>query len=352
MACGNDSPMIRIRYPIKLLAAAALYYTGLLNLYLRFRYRNHALVLLYHRVLTDTERRQSHSSESIIVTPATFERHLRLLRRHFTIVDPDGFVEWLRNGRQTSKPPCLITFDDGWKDNRTNALPILHSLNVPVVIFLPTAYIGTGNLFWQERFSHLLEVLGRHPALRSHPLVSRHGLGDMFVSNAKVRLRRARFLARSFKNHGAGTIESIIAEVTELLRMSGIDIPRSDIDAYLSWDDVQELRRTHVHFGSHAVSHRILTLLDPQSVYDELASSRRQLEQRLQQPPALLAYPNGNHDDISCRIARESGYQFAFTTVPGWVSPQDDRFRLPRINIHEGAHRHTPLFLASLLRVM
>ena len=338
-----------LRYHIKLLLAASLFYSGALFLILRWRFRRSGVVLLYHRVLPEAECAQSFSSRAIIVSPATFERHLRFLRRHFTVLGPEEFREWLLNRREYPRPPCLITFDDGWKDNLTHARPALKAHNLPAVIFLPTDYIGTGKAFWQERLSHLLYRFGQQPALRQHPLVARHGLSDLFTARHSELADHACALARTFKNRKPQETDNLIAEVAAAL--AGNDDP-AGIDTYLSWDDVQTLRPDGIAFGSHTVSHRMLTQIDPAAVTEELTESRRVLEQRLNAPVRLLAYPNGNHTVDTCERARQAGYELAFTTIPGRVTRGDDPMTLRRINIHDGAHRHLPLFCTSITGVL
>jgi peptidoglycan/xylan/chitin deacetylase (PgdA/CDA1 family) len=339
----------RLRYRIKLLLASSLYYSGLLHLILRWRLQHRGVVLLYHRVLSEAELAATFSSEAIIVSPATFERHLQFLRRHFTIVGLEEFREWLLNRRRFALPPCLITFDDGWKDNLTHACPVLKAQGLPAVIFLPTAYIGTGEPFWQERLSRLLYRLGQNPILRKHPVVARHALDDLFATQQSDLADRACTLARSFKNRNPQEVDTIVAEVAAVLAPLATADDRADVDTFLSWKDVQNLRPDGITFGSHTVTHRILTQIDSATVAEELAESKRTLEQRLGAPVRVLAYPNGNHDAGICQQAREAGYDLAFTTIPGLVSPGDDTMRLRRLNIHDGAHRHLPLFFTAVL---
>lgn len=335
----------------KLLIAIALYYSGLLGLLLRWRYARQGIVLLYHRVLPESVSARSHSSNAIVVTPTTFTRHLRVLRRHFSFVSPLEFEEWWQGKRRLPKPPCLISFDDGWKDNLEYARPILRAAGAPAIIFLPTDYIGTGRVFWQERLSGLLDTLGRHSELRSHPLVARLTLDAVFQQDGASRSLQARDVARRFKTHTPEQIDSIVTEVADLVRTVTGPVEPASIDAYLNWQDVQTMLPEDIHFGSHAVTHRILTRLDSVAVQNELSTSKQILEQKLGKAVRMLAYPNGDHDETTCRIARESGYSLAFTTVPGWVQPGVAPYRLKRINIHEGGHRYTALLYASILGI-
>lgn len=339
-----------LRYHIKLTLAAVLFYSGALHVLLRWRLRRRALVLLYHRVLPAAESAQSFSSKAIIVSPATFECHLRFLRRHFSVLGPEEFREWLLSGRDCRRPPCLITFDDGWKDNLTYARPMLKAWNLPAIIFLPTDYIGTGKSFWQERLSRLLFRLGQQTSLHAHPLVARHGLETLFTCARPELARQAGDLARAYKNRDTRDAEHLIAEVSAAL--AGHDDSSADIDTYLSWEDVQRMRADGIAFGSHTVSHRILTQIDAAAVDTELSESKRILEQRLNTSVRLLAYPNGNHNADTVERARRTDYELAFTTIAGRVARGDDPMTLRRINIHDGAHRHLPLFCASILGVL
>jgi len=337
-----------LRYHIKLALAASLYFSGMLRLMLRWRLRGRGLVLLYHRVLPESDRSKSGSSGAIIVTPETFDRHLRFLQRHFSVLGPDEFNAWRMGHRQTPRPPCLITFDDGWKDNYTHAYPLLKSHRLPAVIFLPTDYIGTGNLFWQEELTHLLLRLGQRPERRGDAIVDQYGLDPLFSGAGESLAERAGTLARSYKNRDWDEVQRMIRDLRSTLQeVEGT----TRVDAYLNWNEVDELRANRISFGSHAVSHRILTQLSPTEVAQELAASKTILENRLGTTVDLLAYPNGNHDHETCRQASLAGYQLAFTTVSGRVTRQDDPMRLRRINIHNGAHRHLPLFCASILGV-
>ena len=52
-----------------------------------------------------------------------------------------------------NKPCVVITFDDGYKNNYTNAYPILKKYNIPAIIFLTTNFIDSKNetfMNWEQ----------------------------------------------------------------------------------------------------------------------------------------------------------------------------------------------------------
>lgn len=96
-------------------------------------------VLLYHRV-TDGVR------DNLTVGVEQFDRQMMLLRRHFHLIDLPDLVELDRVPRST-RPTVCVTFDDGYLDNYTHAVPILLRHQVPTTFFVATGLIGTTRQF-------------------------------------------------------------------------------------------------------------------------------------------------------------------------------------------------------------
>ena len=97
----------------------------------------------------------------------------------------------------------------------------------------------------------------------------------------------------------------------------------------MSWDELRALEELGVRVGSHTVSHLHLPALSEQELADELAASRRRLEEELGRPCRFLAYPFGDCDDRIRAAARAAGYVAAFG-LPGDASGRDpfDVFRV------------------------
>jgi len=101
-----------------------------------------------------------------------------------------------------------------------------------------------------------------------------------------------------------------------------------------TWEQVGALAEAGVAIGSHTRHHRRLTRLGVEERREELAGSLAELRQRLPSATAILAYPNGDHDEAVCRAAREVGYVAAFTTEKGRNDAATDPFRLRRVSVH------------------
>ncbi len=106
-------------------------------------WRPYAIVLMYHAVDASGWRWS--------VSPAMFERQMRFLAKHRTVVPLADVVAFARGERMLPKNAVAITFDDGYKDTRTVALPILERYHLPATLFLTSALARKDVLHGLER---------------------------------------------------------------------------------------------------------------------------------------------------------------------------------------------------------
>ena len=79
-----------------------------------------------------------------------------------------------------------------------------------------------------------------------------------------------------------------------------------------------------------------LTGGDPTRLLSDLSAARQTLRSRYGVPVNWFAYPSGSYDDAVVAAVRTAGYVGATTLSPGWAGPQEDRFRLPRLEVVGG----------------
>jgi peptidoglycan/xylan/chitin deacetylase (PgdA/CDA1 family) len=101
----------------------------------------------------------------------------------------------------------------------------------------------------------------------------------------------------------------------------------------LDWDEVKEMGMRGVEFGSHTLTHPMLSSVPTDVARREIAESKRALEDRLGSPVGLFCYPRGDFNDDVKRMVREAGYQAACSTLPGVNDRRTDVFELRRTYI-------------------
>lgn len=341
-----------VKASIRTAASSGLYHSGILALLAKRKLAGRATVLMYHRVLPDAEIEDSPSHPGIIVSTRNFDSQMAFIRKSLKPMDADRFLSTMESGAPFPSGSCLVTFDDGWRDNHDHALPILEKYGIPAVIFLPTSLIGSTERFWQERTVEririAIDLCRREPEalnrFRTDPLLQ-DLVPCLTGSPRDSRDQVARFVA-AMKKRTRSDADAFGARL--LAALDGVGEGELSEPHFLDWDQVAEMERRGVRFGSHGASHHILT--DPGAdPAQELEHSRHVLESRLSRPVELFSYPNGNYDDRIIDLAKSAGYRLAFTTRSGTVSRNDSPMTLKRNNIHDGAAPGIPLFLLRIL---
>ncbi len=308
--------------------AGFLFYSGLIRLWMRFRYhhrRGSALCVLgLHRVLSHDELQRAHSLPGIILRQGTFEAVVRYLQTHFSIISLQAFLSTQATARSDSRLPCLLTFDDGWRDNFTTALPILKKYNAPAVIFAVSGLVETPNTFWVE---NLAKNWKREDCRRK--------LDVAFAESSKSGPSETTFegIVEKLKHLPAAKREQVLDSLPgDLNPGESMD----DGDRMFSWSEAKDLQKEGVEIEAHSVTHPLLVYEDDETVVRELSESKRLLEQKLGKRVRAFAYPNGTWDQRVRKMVEEAGYECAFTTEKGWHHPGADRFAIRRIMLHEG----------------
>ena len=81
------------------------------------RHRGRVVILTYHRVVSDHMVLEEHIQPGMYVREQSFETHIAYLRKRFTIIPLDELLDlWRTNRLKSDRSYCVITFDDGWKD--------------------------------------------------------------------------------------------------------------------------------------------------------------------------------------------------------------------------------------------
>ncbi len=310
--------------------ALLLYFSGLTHLFFLVRRkilrRYGVYVLTYHHVVGDSD------SDPLghHVTAKRFEEQLHFIKRWFNVVSLREALQLLANG-PLRRDYVVITFDDGYMNNYKFAFPILRKLGIPATIFLITGLVGTNHLPWYDECNTYLRFLVH---------------ADLLSILDKKHYSIASQLQKILK--GRGDIEVKVEQAVNFLKTVDHEV-RQDILLFLrtyyrneinntnfrimTWDQVREMSSHGITFGSHTVTHPILTKLQTNQIEKELRISKDMIEQKLGIPCELFAFPNGEFDTQSTELLRMLGYRSACTQVYGSNRSHSDYFSLKRIGI-------------------
>lgn len=275
------------------------------------------------------------SVPEIVVSTGTFERQMGILASDFTVLSLERFAESLRAGQSLPGNAVIVTFDDGWKDNRRYAYPLLREHACPATIFVATDFIGTGRMFWHERYRFLLRAFRRTAS--GGAAASLMPGGDLGRDLHELAAARdpGRTIARMGLEAWKLTHEERTDRIRQLEELPGAPSFPAAENAFLDWDEIREMSEGGIRFGSHGQSHRPMTVLSPADLAGELEASRDRIGRETGHVPYALAYPKGEHNAAVCRAAADAGYKTGLTTLHGTNTSATDPYGLKRINVSE-----------------
>ncbi len=269
----------------------------------RFFNRNSLTILLYHGV-APKENRGLPAQASIynyrgkFIEPEHFEHQMQYFARHYHIVGLDEGLRKLTEGK-LPKYALAITFDDGYRNFYTYAFPILKKTRIPATMFLATDFVLRKAPLWVDR----LEYAGKK--------------------------------SDEFKQLSEKDREEHVAEVERAAGTSFTDFEGDRaVYAPLTLDEIREMRDAGMRFGAHTRSHSILSRIPHERLGDEIAGSKRDLEEALGGVSRAFAYPNGQPGDWNENVesaVRAAGFEAALTTVEGTNTRDTHPMRLQRI---------------------
>jgi len=310
-----------------------LVYSGLWFL-LRALKRPAILVLAYHRVTPDDEVPRWFYPERCVTT-STFERQLRVLKRHYDCVSLEDLDAILAGERPLRRHVALVTFDDGYRDLYEQAFPVLQRFDIPALCFLSMGFVEGKRSFWFDRLALGLEGWDRDAQRRARlrPLLPAP-LAAAFEARAprRERLQRAvAFLLQLPRRDRRALMKRLLPE---LLPPRGQSVGEA-----LTWPQVRELRARGIAFGAHGCSHTQLTRLSPEEAWREVRDSLHGVARGSGAAVEAFAYPHGSVDDEVRRTVDQAGVRAAFTLEARENRPGDDPLKLGRRNVCEASSR-------------
>ncbi len=339
--------------------ARALKGLGFIRLLERAAAQHPALaVFTYHRIAVPGIASNLYYDPVISATPEAFEAQVQLMLTRFQILSLQMLLEIADGGQiavsaiaAPGKPIALITFDDGYRDNCTTAVPILRKLGVPATFFIVGGFLDTAPLPWRDHLAYVFKqtqvqqlVLKRWPE-DAHPVVIALGQD----SDAQQRIAAIGTIVRLFLEGMVKDEAWFLAQLDQRAELS-VNAPQLGRELFMDVNQVKQLMDAGMAVGSHSQSHQALATLDEAMQLQELSTSKRFLESVLGQEVHALAYPfgwAGTFNERTVQLARGAGYRLAFSALEGVNRPGSPGFQplaLRRLNVGTG---DSPLLLRA-----
>jgi len=226
-----------------------------------------------------------------------------LIKNEFSFISTQQLVDILKNKVKPPNGAVWISFDDGWKQNIKNVIPILIKYNIPATFFITTGPVENDGLFWWK-----LAEMDKDYLRKQYNM----GKKDLYHIDEKKRKQIIKQVEKRYVRNCNREAMSV-KEVKKIAKIPQISI------------------------GSHTVNHVIMPNCTADELKYEIMESKKIIEKWTNKKIYSFAYPNGNFDGREKDILKQSGFELATTCENKFISIKDDLYFIPRfLAMNEG----------------
>jgi peptidoglycan/xylan/chitin deacetylase (PgdA/CDA1 family) len=279
--------------------------------------RSRLLILTYHRVPAVSDPLLPQEPDA-----SEFAKHLDVLERYCEVLPLPEAARRLAAGTLPKRAACL-TFDDGYANNLTVALPLLEKRGMRATVFIAVRAVEQG-IMWNDL---VIEALRKSAGSGLSPAAVLQALEDLKYLPLAERWNRALGLYQT-----------------------AADSPPPRL--MLTRDEVRQIGARGHDVGAHTMQHPILKELPAEEASREIHESHAWIRETTGVAPCSFAYPNGrpgrDYDRSHAQMVKAAGFQLAVSTAWGCAAIGSDVFQLPRCGAYGITSRWFPLRLARL----
>lgn len=254
----------------------------------------------------------------------------RVRARGYEIVSLDEVVRRLRE-HDTARRFACFTFDDGYADVATQALPVFEKYGAPFALYVTTGHPDGETIMW---WSVLEDIV------RGNELIDAEINGSRMHLAAHTPAEKYRAFESMYWPLRALPHTEQYATIRKLAETYRVDIRAPVRTSAISWDAIGTLAASPlVTIGVHTVNHYALSKLPLAAVSDEAQRARRLIGARIGRDPLHFCYPYGDPASAARRefdLIRELGFVSATTTRKGVLFAEHARHlhALPRVSLN------------------
>jgi peptidoglycan/xylan/chitin deacetylase (PgdA/CDA1 family) len=265
----------------------------------RLHDRAGTIILYGHRVADDDEAFFQG------LPPRLFREQIEYVTRHYEVIPLSTLVACIAENRPPPPRSVVLTFDDGFRDNVENALPILDEFGAVATVFVVTESLSDGRLPWSQRIGFMFQKT-------RETQVQDDLLGPVAVTLAGDAQRRKAY----------AHMMQVLTPLDRRARDSAIERLAVSLDVeppqdrMMTWDHARAMLAAGHGIGAHTYSHALLAEVPIEEAHWEMKRSLLDLEEHLGLRHPSFCFPAGRSTPGLRAVVRELGFSSCFVANP------------------------------------
>ncbi len=271
-----------------------------------------------------------------------FKKQLDFFKEEYGFVSKNEFDNFIKEKKVPYKK-IILTFDDGFVDHYTNVFKELKKRDLWGIFYIPTGPYINGYMLYVHRI-HLLcgKILGTDLLNKIMKIINKKMIPDIKIkefrdntyvghndndNTIKVKRILNYFIDYEYREH-------VVNQLCNFFKIS------CDVNNfYLTKKQIKEMSESGMIFGSHSITHPVLSKLNYNAQKKEIINSSNYIEDIISKVTyKTFCYPYGgthsfNKDSI--KILEKYKYDFSFSVENRIINKEDllySKQSLPRFD--------------------
>ena len=291
---------------------------------------NELTIFLFHGVINQNNTGIRNYTEKHILSKDFSNLLMKLVEKGSPVSLDEVANKWKQNSK-LPKFPYAITFDDGFENNLTVALPILEKYSPPATFYVTTQFINENEMSWVDKVEAYID------ASPKQSITYKDLFQDFNINNDNSKINFMNKVRSHVKNTSNVDANEFAKEICECIKLDKEPTILTEIDNKLTWEQLKIMDKSElVSIGGHSHTHRIMSHLSKKDLENEVSLSLELLKMNLKKSIHHYSYPEGQLNSYSkdvIKVLKKHGIQICPTAIDGTNPSFSDLFHLKRIMI-------------------
>lgn len=276
-----------------------------------------------------------------------FRQQLDFFEQNFHVVTMEQVMEAVNFGGGLPKKALLLTFDDGYIDNYTVAMPLLQERHMQGSFFIPGKTIMKNVLLDVNKIHFILASADVHVILEDllkkmdyyrgeefHYPSNKELLHDYAVAN-RLDCKEVIFIKRMLQTVLPERLRNQIA--SELFeKFLGLPEGKFARELYMNHDQIRFMKQAGMFIGFHGYDHYWLANLSEEEMKKDIDRGLESIGDYIDKDNWVINYPYGNYSEAVCEYAKSRGAKMGLTTEVRIARiGMDNAMTLPRLDCND-----------------
>tara|TARA_B000000475_G_scaffold105325_2_gene85520 strand:+ start:22372 stop:23295 length:924 start_codon:yes stop_codon:yes gene_type:complete len=251
-------------------------------------------IYLFHGVVRENKSQVRNYNNKHILS-VEFEKLLIELKNAGNPISLDNLILLHKSGKELPPNSFSITFDDGFENNYSIAVPILEKLQIPATFYVSTNLVEKNLMSWIDQIEYCFEL--KESLSLKLPWDKSAVILDTPVKKIKYLSIIREKVKSNQQLYNPNFIVDKIFKQTDIEKIESNDHP---LDQKMNWDQVKNI---HYHdlfsIGGHSHNHLSLGSLKSNESEKEISRSIKFLKDKADIVSNHYSYPEGQEIDFN-----------------------------------------------------